>query len=104
MAWKCGGGCSSRYMRMIIPKKRLTSGISLRVRGRVPELLRAVSGHLQPERICAEVNLLIPYQVAVLPNAHRAKVIIILPGRIDSRSRLLGKVHFTLHPVFETKP
>ena len=45
IAWKCGGRCSSRYIRIEMPRKRLISGMDgLRVL--IQQRLRLLAGHL----------------------------------------------------------
>src|ERR1039458_17693 len=78
IAWKCGGRCSSRYIRIEIPRKRLISGMdSLRVL--IQQRLRFLAGHLQPERIGAEIKLVVPDQFAQITNARLAKIFVAVP-------------------------
>src|ERR1039457_6428141 len=78
IARKLDGRCSSRYIRIEIPRKRLISGMNgLRVWGQ--QHLWFFTGHLQPKRIGAEIKLVVPDQFAQITNARLAKIFVAVP-------------------------
>src|ERR1044071_6243138 len=104
MAWNCGGGCSSRYIWMTMPRKRLTSGIRRGRAGSQVQVFGFSTGHLQPKRVWAEIELVVPAKLAERTDPRAAEEIVIFPRRVNAGMWFVREVHFPLHAVVEAQP